>query len=137
MWTGQRLKKYREKAEISRFKPFEHEIRWRGYKMVAVVDLMPILGIGLVLLPWALVVGVMGNMFLAIGMLALYLVITAIRNVVEPKLVGRKIGLHPLATLISMFVGLQLFGIIGMFLFPLSLSLLVQFKRDGIGFPEI
>lgn len=33
MWTEQRLKKYREKAEISRFKPFEHEIRWRGYKM--------------------------------------------------------------------------------------------------------
>lgn len=91
-----------------------------------------ILGTGLVLLPWALVAGVMGNMFLAIGMLALYVVITAIRNVVEPKLVGRKIGLHPLATLISMFVGLQLFGILGMFLFPLLLSLGVQFKRDGL-----
>lgn len=100
--------------------------------LVAVVDIMPILGTGLVLLPWALVAGVMGNMFLAIGMVALYVVITAIRNVVEPKLVGRKIGLHPLATLISMFVGLQLFGILGMFLFPLLLSLGVQFKRDGL-----
>lgn len=37
MWTEQRLKKYREKAEISRFKPFEHEIRWRGYTMAAFV----------------------------------------------------------------------------------------------------
>ncbi len=48
MWTEQRSKKYREKAEISRFKPFEHEIRWRGYKMATVVS-SPVLLIGLVL----------------------------------------------------------------------------------------
>lgn len=100
--------------------------------LVALVDLMPILGTGLVLLPWALVVAVTGNAFLAVGLIVLYVAITAIRNVVEPKLVGGKIGLHPLATLISMFVGLQLFGIMGLFLFPLILSLLVQLGQDGL-----
>lgn len=100
--------------------------------VIAVVDLMPILGTGLVLLPWALVAAVIGNGVLAIGLIVLYVAITAIRNIVEPKLVGEKIGLPPLATLISMFVGLQLFGIVGMFLFPLTLSLLVQMKRDGL-----
>lgn len=104
--------------------------------LIAVVDLMPILGTGLVLLPWALVAAVLGNGVLAIGLVVLYVVITAVRNVVEPKLVGGKIGLHPLATLISMFVGLQLFGVVGMFLFPLSLSILVQMKKDGI-LPQI
>lgn len=100
--------------------------------LVAVIDIMPILGTGLILLPWALVSAIAGNLLFAFGMLLLYIVITVIRNIVEPKLVGKQIGLHPLATLIGMFVGLQLFGILGMFIIPVTMSILVQFKRDGI-----
>jgi len=98
--------------------------------IVAVVDVMPVLGTGLVLLPWSVICLILGNYFLGIGLLVLYVAITAIRNVVEPKLVGNQIGLHPLATLISMFVGLQLFGLLGLFIFPVGLSILVQFKDD-------
>ncbi|MBQ4354158.1 MAG: sporulation integral membrane protein YtvI [Clostridia bacterium] len=98
--------------------------------VVAVVDILPVLGTGLVLLPWSLVCLIIGNYFLGIGILLLYIIITVIRNIVEPKLVGNQIGLHPLATLISMFVGLQLFGLLGLFLFPVTLSILVQFKDD-------
>ncbi|MGN1345803.1 MAG: sporulation integral membrane protein YtvI [Eubacteriales bacterium] len=100
--------------------------------LVAIIDLMPVLGTGLILLPWAVISAVIGKIPFAIGMVLLYLLITIIRNIVEPKLVGKQMGLHPLATLISMFVGLQLFGILGMFLLPVLLSLLLQFKRDGI-----
>lgn len=100
--------------------------------LVAVIDIMPVLGTGLVLLPWAVIALFMKNIPLAIGMVLLYIIMTAIRNIVEPKLVGQQIGLHPLATLISMFLGLQLFGVIGLFAFPVLLSLLVQFRRDGI-----
>lgn len=100
--------------------------------LVAVIDIMPILGTGLILLPWALISVIAGKYLFGFGMLVLYIVITVIRNIVEPKLVGKQIGLHPLATLISMFVGLQLFGIFGMFALPVTLSILVQFKRDGI-----
>lgn len=98
--------------------------------VVAVVDILPVLGTGLVLLPWALICVIIGNYFLGIGLLVLYIAITVIRNIVEPKLVGEQIGLHPLATLISMFVGLQIFGLIGLFAFPVTLSILVQFKDE-------
>lgn len=100
--------------------------------LVAFIDLMPILGTGLILLPWALISAITGKLLFAFGILMLYIVITIIRNIVEPKLVGKQIGLHPLATLISMFVGLQLFGIIGMFILPVTLSIIVQLRRDGI-----
>jgi sporulation integral membrane protein YtvI len=98
--------------------------------LIAVVDILPVLGTGLVLLPWALICIIIGNYFLGVGLLVLYIAITVIRNIVEPKLVGNQIGLHPLATLISMFVGLQLFGLLGLFLFPVTLSILIQFKDE-------
>lgn len=90
--------------------------------MIAVFDLMPILGTGGVLLPWALVMLIMDNYKMAIGILVLYLVITGIRNTLEPKIVGKQIGLHPLATLAAMLLGLRLFGLVGMFAFPITLT---------------
>ncbi len=98
--------------------------------LIAVVDILPVLGTGLVLLPWALICIIIGNYFLGFVLLVLYIAITVIRNIVEPKLVGNQIGLHPLATLISMFVGLQLFSLLGLFLFPVTLSILIQFKDE-------
>ena len=61
---------------------------------------------------------------LALSLLAIYLVITIIRNIIEPKIVGSQLGLHPVVTLCSMFVGAQLLGVVGMFGFPILLSLL-------------
>ena len=54
-----------------------------------------------------------------------------VRNVVEPKLVGQQMGLHPLATLVSMFVGLQLFGLFGLFGFPIALSLYFKLRKTN------
>ncbi len=98
--------------------------------LVAIVDILPVLGTGLILLPWSLICLIIGKYFLGFGLLILYILITVIRNIVEPKLVGEQIGLHPLLTLMSMFVGLQVFGLIGLFLFPVTLSILVQFRND-------
>lgn len=64
---------------------------------------------------------------MAIGVALLYLVITAIRNTVEP---GAQIGLHPLLTLVSMIVGANLFGVQGLFGFPVALSIYVQLRSD-------
>ena len=50
---------------------------------------------------------------LAVGILILYLVILVVRNMVEPRIVGKQIGLHPLATLAALFLGLKLFGLVG------------------------
>ena len=69
---------------------------------------------------------------LALGLLALYLIITVIRNIIEPKIVGHQVGLHPVVTLFSMLAGLQLFGIIGLFGFPITLSLLKNLNDRGV-----
>ena len=60
-----------------------------------------------------------------------YLVITVVRNIIEPKIVGSQIGLHPVVTLVSMFVGAQLLGVLGLFGFPIGLSLLRYLNETG------
>ena len=97
--------------------------------LVAVIDIMPVLGTGLVLIPWAIIAAVLGSYKMAIGVAVLYVVMLAVRNVVEPKLVGQQMGLHPLVTLIAMFVGLQLFGLAGLFGFPIALSLYFKMMK--------
>lgn len=99
--------------------------------LVAVIDIMPILGTGLVLIPWAIIAAVLGYYRMAIGVAALYIVMLVVRNIVEPKLVGQQMGLHPLVTLIAMFVGLQMFGLLGLFGFPITLSLYIKMTRGG------
>ncbi len=96
--------------------------------LVAIMDILPIVGTGLVIIPWGIIELILGNIPLGIGLLLLYLTITVIRNTIEPRIVGKQIGLHPLVTLISMTVGLKLLGVIGMFGFPVLLSLLVHLK---------
>ena len=98
---------------------------------IAIFDLMPILGTGGVLIPWTVIAAVVGEYGMALGVGALYIVITMVRQYLEPKLVGKQIGLHPLATLIALFVGSQTFGIVGLFAFPVALSVYVQLKRSG------
>lgn len=99
--------------------------------LVAIFDILPILGVGGILLPWFVILLVMKNIPMAIGMLVLYLVIIFVRNIVEPKLVGEQIGLHPLATLIFMYLGLKFMGIIGMFIFPVTLAMFIGMKRGN------
>ena len=98
---------------------------------IAVFDLMPILGTGGVLLPWSLIALCMGNYFIAIGIFVLYLIITAVRNSLEPRIVGNQIGLHPLATLIAMILGLELIGLVGMMLFPITLVAITNLKKQS------
>lgn len=87
--------------------------------IIALVDILPVLGTGTVLIPWALICFfITDNMFLGVGLVITYGAITLIRQVAEPKIVGSYIGLHPLATLGAMFVGLKLFGFMGLLLLP-------------------
>ncbi len=98
---------------------------------IAVFDILPILGTGGVLIPWSLVCLFIGNIRMGVCIFVLYIIITAIRNTLEPKIVGKQIGLHPLITLIAMFVGMNLLGIVGMILFPVSLVIIVSMAKAG------
>lgn len=100
--------------------------------VIAVVDILPVLGTGAVVIPWAIISLVIGDIWRCVGLLVLYLVITFVRNFLEPKVIGDQIGLHPLLTLISMFVGLRLFGFIGLFMCPIALIIIVALDRRGV-----
>lgn len=99
--------------------------------LTAVFDILPVLGTAGVLIPWAVVAALSGRLSLALGLLVVYLVITVIRNIIEPKLVGSQLGLHPVVTLASMFAGAQLLGVVGLFGFPIGISLLRHLNDSG------
>ena len=106
--------------------------------VTAVVDILPVLGTGTVLVPWGIVCLFMGKTATGIGLLVLYLVIMVIRYIVEPKIVGTQLGLHPLTALVAMFVGLKAFGVLGLILGPAIVVVLLAIVKSGLlpGFSE-
>ena len=96
--------------------------------VIALIDILPVLGTGTVLIPWALIALVTGDVYHGVGLLIVYAVITVVRQVIEPKVVGKYIGLPPLASLASMYIGLKLLGFWGLFLFPLGATFLFRLK---------
>ena len=98
---------------------------------LSIFDILPVLGTGGIMIPWVVISAFSGDYPLALGLLIVYVVITIIRNILEPKIVGSQIGLHPVITLCSMFIGVQLFGVIGLFGFPIGLSLLRYLNENG------
>ena len=86
--------------------------------LIALVDILPILGVGTVLVPWAIVMLLLKNYYFGFGLLILYGVVTIVRQIAEPHLVGGSLGIHPLVSLLFLFAGLELFGFFGMILGP-------------------
>jgi len=86
--------------------------------LIALVDALPVLGSGTVLLPWAAVCLLQGNVPLALGLSGLYAVCLLSRSMLEPRLVGKQLGLDPLVTLVCLYAGCRLWGIWGILLSP-------------------
>ncbi len=100
--------------------------------VIAIVDMLPVLGTGTVLVPWAIGCYIMGDMPRCIGLIVIYAIITLVRQIAEPKIVGTAVGLHPLVTLISMYVGIKLIGFAGLFLFPMGAIILKSLNDKKI-----
>ncbi len=98
----------------------------------AMIDILPVLGTGTVLLPWAGFCFLAGNVKDSVGLLIVYAVITVVRQILEPRIVGKYIGLPPLASLAAMYVGLKLIGFWGLFLFPVGALLVYQWRREKV-----
>lgn len=105
-----------------------HPLLWAAG--ISLVDAFPVLGVGTVLLPWALVRLLGGQKALAIGLLGIYVTVSLIRSALEPRLVGRQLGLDPLITLMALYAGYQLWGIGGMLLAPLVTVTALQVFPD-------
>lgn len=88
--------------------------------LFALIDFLPVLGVGTLLIPWGIFELIRRNYRLAIGLIVMYAVIAVVRQVSEPKIIGANFGIHPLLTLFSMYLGLSLFGFTGMILGPVA-----------------
>lgn len=108
-----------------------HGLLWAA--LIAVVDAFPVLGTGSVLIPWSLVAFLQGDRLLAFGLLGLYGAAAVTRSVLEPRLVGKQLGIDPLITLLALYVGFKLFGLPGMLLSPMvavTVTQLMELKTD-------
>lgn len=104
--------------------------------LICIIDAIPILGTGTVLIPWSIVALVMRDFRLGLGLLILYGVCLVVRQISEPKIIGDQIGLYPLVTLGAMYVGLRLFGLLGLIVGPV-LAIIVQHLYDAGLFDSI
>lgn len=106
--------------------------------LIAFLDVLPVLGTGTVLIPWGIINIILGNYWLGAGLVILYVIVLIIRSIIEPKIISRQVGLHPLITLLCIFIGLKLFGFIGLFLLPLIVILIYNLIREGeFGFLKV
>ena len=91
---------------------------------IGFVDALPILGSGTVLIPWAIISAINGDIKLAIGLLIIFAILSVVRQFLEPKVVSKKIGIHPIFTLIAMYTGFKAIGIIGLLIGPIAIIII-------------
>ena len=100
--------------------------------IVAAVDMLPILGVGTALIPWALWAWFSGDTYTAIGLLIINVTVTVVRRFIEPRVISSGIGLSPLTTLFSMYVGFRIFGLTGLFFSPVVAIIVLLFLPENI-----
>jgi len=100
--------------------------------LIIIVDLLPVLGTGTVLVPWASYQLLIGDLFTGIGLLIIFVVITIVRRSVEPKILGDAVGISALSALISLYIGYQLVGVIGFFLGPIVVIVFMAARKAGL-----
>ncbi|NLC96046.1 MAG: sporulation integral membrane protein YtvI [Erysipelotrichaceae bacterium] len=96
------------------------------------IDLLPIVGTISVLVPWGVVLLISGNISKGVFIIVLGVVFFIVRKIIEPKVVGSQTGLHPLAALISTYIGLKISGVLGAIMGPMILMLFTSIIKSGI-----
>lgn len=104
---------------------------WKAAFLIALVDILPVLGAGTALAPWAVICLLSGETTKGVGMLILWAVISLVRRVLEPRVIGREMGLPPLVMLAVMLLGLRFSGFWGLLLYPVAAMLLRELHRHG------
>ena len=98
--------------------------------LISIVDILPVLGVGTILIPWSLVSLLTGAPWRALILICMYIVVTIVRQVLEPKVIGDHVGMLPILTLFCIWVGLKLFGFLGMFLIPITVVILKNLQEN-------
>ena len=109
---------------ILKFANFNIEFPLLMALFIGFVDALPILGSGTVMVPWAIISGLNGDLRLGIAIIVLFAIMSIIRQFLEPKLVSKKIGTHPIFTLIAMYTGFKFIGVLGLLVGPIVLIII-------------
>lgn len=109
---------------ILKFAKFNIEFPLLMALFIGFVDALPILGSGTVMVPWAIISALNGDLKLGIAIIVLFIIMSVIRQFLEPKLVSKHIGTHPIFTLIAMYTGFKFIGVIGMLIGPIVLIII-------------
>lgn len=99
--------------------------------LISFIDVLPVLGCGTVLVPWSVVAFLMRDFKRGIGLLVLWLVISLVHQFLEPRVVGGSLGIHPILTLVSMYVGYRIFGFVGIIAAPIVAILIRLFATEA------
>jgi predicted PurR-regulated permease PerM len=100
---------------------------------VAIFDLLPLIGVGTILVPWSIAELLLGNTGVGIGLIVLLVLHEIIRQFAEPKIIGKTFGLHPIISLLLLYIGYSALGFIGILIVPFIAVILNAFfdKKDS------
>ena len=101
--------------------------------LIGVFDALPIVGSGMILLPWSIITLITGNTMRGLGIFIIYVVVVVVRQIIEPKIVGKHVGLRPIVTLTCMYAGSKLFGgLVGLFGLPIAAAIIMDLNSSGV-----
>lgn len=98
---------------------------------IAILDALPVFGTGTVLIPWAVLELIQGNYRDAVGIIIIYGVISLVRNIIEPKVVGDRLGINPIVSIMAIYFGFKTFGVFGMIFMPMVVQILLELHKRG------
>jgi sporulation integral membrane protein YtvI len=100
--------------------------------LIAIFDILPVVGSGLIIVPWAIISLIIGDLGIGIGLFILWTVLCIVRQIIEPKIVGNSVGMHPFLTLFAMLAGNFIYGGIGILLLPVAIALCQSLNSAGV-----
>ena len=100
--------------------------------LIAIFDILPVVGSGLIIVPWAIISFIIGDIGIGIGLFILWTVLCIVRQIIEPKIVGNSVGMHPFLTLFAMLAGNFIYGGIGILLLPVTIALCQSLNSAGV-----
>ena len=98
--------------------------------LAAAFDVLPVVGVGTLLVPWAVLELIGGNTFVGISLIILFVAVALVRQIIEPKIIGKSLNIHPILTLFLIFVGYALFGFVGLLLLPIVAVAIAVFRTE-------
>jgi predicted PurR-regulated permease PerM len=104
--------------------------------IVALLDALPLIGVGTVLVPWSIYNIIFGEVRLGVGLAVLFIIHAVLREFIEPKIVGKNLGIHPIVSLLLLYAGYFIFGFLGLLLIPL-ISVIINILINKDDTPEV